>query len=353
MSVARPCGVYNEKYEQEFIIVRTRTQWAFLAIALIFLFTMPLYASGFVLHITNYIGITLIAVLGLHILMGYCGQMSIGQSAFVGIGAYSTAILMNQLGFSFWLAMPCAMIITGIVGILVGLPSLRVKGFYLVMATLAAQIIVPWLIGHVWVSATGGSMGITVPAATIGDMTLSSQTDMLYLIWPLVIFGIFVSVNLMRSKTGRAFIAIRDNDLAAEVTGINLVHYKLLAFFICSLYAGLAGALCAVWARALSVDQFGFSNSVIWLAMVIVGGLGSNAGACMGAIALILTDELTKAAAPLIGAALALPTQTMGAAIGPVVFGLIVILFLIFEPRGLAHVWERFKHSYRLNPYSY
>jgi branched-chain amino acid transport system permease protein len=351
--VNRPCGFFNESYSQEFIIVRTPTQWVFLFCALAFLFTMPIYASGSILNIANYAGITIIAVLGLHVLMGYCGQMSIGQSAFMAVGAYVSTILMRETGVSFWIALPCAAIATGIIGIIVGLPSLRVKGFYLLMSTLAAQVIIPWIFGHAWQDVTGGIMGINVPSVKLFDVALTSPASMFFLIWILVVIGTFFSMNLRRSHTGRAFIAIRDNDLAAELMGINLMRYKLLAFFICSLYAGVAGALWSEWTRFLTPEQFNLPNSVLFLGMLIVGGIGSNAGVFMGCISLIILDELAKFIAPGLGNLLGMPAGTVAPAIAPFVFGVVILMFLIFQPRGMAHRWEQFKLSYRLNPFSY
>jgi branched-chain amino acid transport system permease protein len=160
-------------------------------------------------------------------------------------------------------------------------------------------------------------------------------------------------MNLRRSHTGRALIAIRDNDLAAELMGINLMKYKLLAFFICSLYAGVAGALWAEWTRFLTPEQFNLHNSVLFMGMLIVGGLGSNAGVFMGCISLIILDEIAKFVAPGMGNLLGMAAGTVAPAIAPFVFGMVILLFLIFEPRGMAHRWEQFKLSYRLNPFSY
>jgi branched-chain amino acid transport system permease protein len=351
--VNRPCGFFNESYAQEFIIVRTPTQWVFLLCALAFVFTMPLYTSGSILNIANYTGIVIISCIGLQILMGYCGQMSIGQSAFMAVGAYTSAIMIRELGVSFWVALPCAALVTGIIGIIVGLPSLRVKGFYLMMSTLAAQVIIPWVFGHAWQNVTGGIMGIDVPSIKFFDIALTSPASMFFLIWIIVALGTFFSMNLRRSHTGRALIAIRDNDLAAELMGINLMRYKLLAFFICSLYAGVAGALWAEWTRFLTPEQFNLHNSVLFMGMLIVGGLGSNAGVFMGCIFLIVLDEAAKFVAPGLGNLLGMPAGTVAPAIAPFVFGIVILLFLVFQPRGMAHRWEQFKLSYRLNPFSY
>ena len=353
MSLNRPSGFYNESYAQEFTIIRTPTQWVFLALGLIFLFTMPLYSSGYILSVVNYIGISVLAVYGLHILMGYCGQMTIGQSSFMAVGAYVAAILMIKLGFPFFLALPCAMLATGVIGLIVGLPSVRVKGFYLVMATLAAQVIIPWMLGHWWTDVTGGLLGLNVPAIQLMGKPLLEQSEMFFVIWPIALLGTYFAVNIMRSKTGRALMAVRDNDLAAEVMGVNLFRYKLLAFFICSLYAGAAGALWAVWTRNLTPENFTLSLSILFMGMLIVGGVGSNAGVFFGVIFMVVFDEIARAVAPGVGELLNMPQGVMAPALAPLFFGIIVLMFLIFEPRGLAHRWEIFKAYYRLNPFSY
>lgn len=353
MSIARPCGVFNKTYAQELIIVRTRTQWAFLVLGLVFLFTLPLYSNSYILNVANLMGITLLAVLGLHILMGLCGQISIGQSAFMCVGAYVTAALVNSAHLSFWLALPIAIIASGLVGILVGLPSLRVKGFYLAMATLAAQVLIPWIVGRAWTDVTGGTQGLQVKPIDIFGIPLLEQTGMFFVIWPMALLGLYFAINIARGRVGRAFVAIRDNDLAAEVMGISLFRYKLIAFAISALYAGAAGAFWAEWIRFINPDQFTLHGSILYLGMLIVGGVGSSAGAVMGVIFMTIIEEIAKTIAPQIGVWLGMPPGTTASALAPGAFGLVILLFLIFEPRGLAHRWEVFKSSYRLNPFSY
>ena len=353
MATARPCGVYNQGYDQELIVVRTKTQWALLFLGLIFLFTLPLYTSSTVLTLVNHIAVTLIAVYGLHILMGYCGQISIGQTAFVAVGAYVTAILTTELGFSFWAAFPCAVLSAGLAGVIFGLPALRIKGFYVAMATIAAQFIIPWIIAHVRTDITGGYSGISVPPITVMGNPLLGSESMFYVIIPVLLLAIYFSVNLRRSRIGRAFIAIRDNDLAAEAMGVNIFRYKLIAFFICSAYAGASGALWAQWLRALTPGTFTLEGSVFYLGMLVIGGLGSNAGVCFGTIFVMLINDLSRSfLAPALGSSLGMSSVSVASAVGPLFFGLIVLLFLKFEPRGLAHRWEQFKVSYRLNPFA-
>ena len=353
MAVARPCGVYNQSYAQEFAIIRTRFQWAVVILGLVFLFTLPLYCSGFILSIVNRMGITLIAVLGLSILTGYCGQISVGQAAFMCVGAYTSTILVRELGFSFWAALPCAAIAAGIAGLIFGIPSLRVKGFYLAMATLAAQFIIPWLFAHVAMDITGGAKGLRVPPITLMGKSFTSQASMFFTIMPLALGAIYFAKNLVRTRVGRAFIAVRDNDLAATVMGVNTFRYKLLAFFICSIYAGVAGALMAAWMRDVNAGNFTLMMSIWYLAMLIVGGMGSIAGALFGTVFFVTLDEVSRFFGPQIGAAIGMSGCVATSALAPLFFGLVVLLFLIFEPRGLAHRWQIFKSSYRLWPFAY
>lgn len=348
-----PCGTYNVSYAQDMAIVRTRWQWVMLIAALVLLFTSPLFLSAHLLRLTNLIGITAIVALGLGILTGYTGQISIGQAAFMAVGAYTSAILVIHLGFSFWLALPLAGLSAGIVGLIFGTPSLRVKGFYLVMATLAAQFIIPWLIVNAWPELTLGCKSLRVPAPILGGMMLNTQKEMFYVIMPIVCLMTLFAKNLARTRLGRAFVAIRDNDLAAGVTGINIFRYKLFAFFICSFYAGIGGALWAHWIRAINVDQFTLMHSIWFLGMIIVGGMSAISGIIMGVAFIQILKELTSMMAFSLGGAFPTLSLYLVASLTPIVFGLVVLLFIVFEPRGLHHLWETTKVRYRIWPYSY
>lgn len=355
MAISRPCGTYDESYAEDMAIVRTRLQWILLIAGLILLFSLPLFLSGRWLNLFNLIGISLIAVHGLNILTGYCGQISLGQAAFMAVGAYTSAVLTTKLGFSFWAALPCAALVAGIVGLVFGLPSLRVKGFYLAMATLAAQFIIPAIIANPLEPLTGGVHSLKVPPPAIGGIVCRTPQSMFYVIIPIAVLMTFFAKNLARTGVGRAFVAIRDNDLAAEVQGVNVFTYKLLAFFICSVYAGVAGSLWAHWMRAINPDHFTLIDSIWYVGMMIVGGMGSTAGAVFGVGFLRILDELTKTTVTWLSSLAILGSlgAFLQASLGPIVYGLVIILFIIFEPRGLAHRWEMFKASYRLRPFAY
>jgi branched-chain amino acid transport system permease protein len=295
------------------------------------------------------IGIAIISVHGLNILTGYCGQISIGHVGFMAVGAYTSAILTAKLGWPFWLAFPSAALAAGIAGLIFGLPSLKIKGFYLIMATIAAHFIIIWLIIQ-FQSITGGPDGLPVPKPKIGSFVLKSKVSYFYLVMAFAALSTLVTRNIIRTRAGRAFVAIRDNDLAAEVMGISLWSYKLQAFFIGCVYAGVAGALLVHYYGLASVDQFPFMDSVWYLGMLIVGGMGSISGAIMGAISLKLLDELVTVAGPILSAAVA---AQAAASLALITRGLVIIIFLIFEPRGLAHRWGMIKDYFRLWPFSY
>jgi branched-chain amino acid transport system permease protein len=346
-----PSGTFNQSYAQDMAIIRTKTQWVILFVFLVFLFTCPLYYSDRMLTILTIIGITVISVHGLNILTGYCGQISLGHAGFMAVGGYVSGILCAKLGWSFWVALPTAALAAGMVGLIFGLPSLRIKGFYLIMATIAAHFIIIWVILQLY-DITGGADGLAVPRPEIGNFVFESKASYFYLIMIIACLATFLAKNIVRTRAGRAFIAIRDNDLAAEVMGINIWAYKLLAFFIGCVFAGVAGSLLVHYIAFASVDEFPFMNSVWYLGMLIVGGMGSTAGAIFGAVSLKLLDELVTIAGPALAALFPAVAAQAAASLSLIVRGLVIILFLIYEPRGLAHRWERIKAYYRLWPFS-
>jgi len=345
-------------------ILRTKTQWAMLFIFLVILFTVPLYMGNYSLGIVNLIGITIIAVTGLNILTGYCGQLSIGHAGFMAVGAYTSAILTSSFGVPFLVGLIAAGLSAGLIGMIFGIPSLRVKGFYLAISTIAAQLIILWVINH-WTSVTGGFNGMSVPymslpgvrfadgAVQFQFIQLRSEASQFYFIMITMIVTVFLAKNIARTRVGRAFIAIRDNDLAAEVMGINLFRYKLLAFFIGCFFAGIAGSLLAHWSRYVSTENFTFANSILYVGMIIIGGLGTSLGSILGAVFIRLLDFSVTRISPALQTAFPHWPGAFTTGISPLMFGLVIILFLIFEPRGLAHRWQLFKSAYRLWPFSY
>ena len=347
-----PAGTRNYSYAEDMAIFRTKTHWFLLLALLVVLFTAPTWFGDYWLSVAIRIGIGIIAVSGLNILTGYCGQLSIGQAGFMAVGAYASAILTGSYHLPFLVGILSAGIISGLVGMLFGIPSLRVKGFYLAISTIAAQFIIVWIISH-WTAVTGGFSGMDVGAASIGGIVFKSQASQYILVLIISIITIYVAKNIIRTRAGRAFVAIRDNDLAAEVMGINLFRYKLTAFFIGCFFAGIAGSLLAHTSRSISPDYFPFTDSVLFIGMIIIGGLGTTLGPILGVIFIRMLDVLVTKLSPALQSAFPHLPPGFTSGIAPLLFGLAIILFLIFEPRGLAHRWQLFKSSYRLWPFSY
>ena len=349
-----PCGNYKERYEQELTIFETDFGRLSLLIALLLLFVgIPLISSNYVLYVINHIGIFAIAAVGLNLLIGFTGQISLGHGAFFGVGGYAAAILTTKLGFPFYLSLLSAGMITAMVGLIFGLPSARLKHLYLTIATLAGQFILQFLFVN-WESLTGGSMGIILPRATLFGLSLKSDHAYFYVVFICLVAMLWIAKNLLRTRYGRAFIAIRDNDRAAEGMGIPIFRYKLLAFAVSSFYAGFAGALWAHYLASITPDPFTLFLSVEFIAMIIIGGLGSLTGSVFGAIFITMLNETLSHASEFF---MNLPALAgIALTIAPLrefVFGLAIVLFIIFEPRGLAEVWRIIRSSFRLWPFSY
>jgi len=346
-----PSATFNERYEQDMAIFRTRLQWILLAAGIVLGLCLPMFLGSYMLTILITTMTVIIATLGIQILTGYCGQLSVGHAAFVAVGAYTSALLVGQSGLSFWFAVPIAGIVAGLIGLIVGLTSIRLKGFYLIISTLAAHFIIMYVIVH-WTSLTGGSFGLSAPVPELGGIGFASPSSYFYIVFVALLIATYVAKNIVRTNVGRIFVAIRDNDLAAEVMGINLTAYKLLAFFIGCAFAGVGGALAAHARGVISPDNYTLIQSFWYLAYLIIGGLGTITGAFFGVIFIaILNNGLSVILA-------SLSTVFPGASslLAPLmlfILGLVIVLFLTFEPRGLAHRWEIFKAYYRLWPFSH
>jgi branched-chain amino acid transport system permease protein len=337
MSSARAKEV---NYQKETAIIRTKAQWIFVTGLLVFLLLCPPFVSQYTVSVCNNIAITIIACLGVQIVLGYCGQINIGQAAFMAVGAYSWALLCLKLGFSVWLAIPVAGIITCLVGMLFSLPAVRVKGFYLLLTTLTAHLLIIWIIASLEPLTGGVVNGLHAPTVSIGKVILRTDLQAWYVVMPVLMVMIFITINITRSRIGRAFVAIRDNESAASVMGINPFTCKVLAFGISTFYAGIAGSMWGITSQYLHPDQFDIMQGIWYLAIITVGGMGSIGGVVVGAIVMGVLREsimwitpVVKNIAPSIG-------ETVYAGATYIFFGLIIILFLLFEPRGLWHRLE-------------
>ncbi len=353
--MARPAGVIDVRYAQDIAIIRTIPQWISLGLFAVFLICVPqLFPSRYLLNVINIILIMTISIHGLNLLTGYAGQISVGHAAFMGVGAYACASFMTFAKLNFLIALPLSGVTAGLVGILFGLPSLRLKGFYLAMATIAAQFILTAFFFHFKPEIFGGSTGMSLQPIRLFGVVFDTQEKLYYLILPAAGLMTFFAYNIARSRVGRAFVAIRDNDLSAEIMGISLFGYKLRAFFVGCFFAGISGSLYIVFMRTIRPDQFSLMDSIWMLGILVIGGLGSILGGILGTIFVKFLDELVLVITPFLGTVL--PGEyasRLSASLGLVVFGLVVVLFLILEPRGLAHQWTILKSRFRNWPFTY
>ena len=297
------------------------------------------------------IGIYSIAAIGLNVLVGISGQISLGHGAFFGFGAFASAWLVNTFGIPVLLAMPLAGVLTAAVGMLFGSPAARIKGLYLAIATLAAQFILEDFFSRAnWFS--GGVYGAAAERPSIFGFSLDSDLSYFYLVLFWLIVTVIAVSNLLRSRDGRAFVAVRDHYLSAEIMGINLTKYRIMSFGISSFFAGLAGALFAHYLQFVSVEGFTIILSVQFLAMIIIGGLGSVYGSILGAIFILLLPQFMEVGASELAGVF--PALESGKAyIKEMSVGAAIILFLIFEPEGLIHRWRLMRASWKLYPFSF
>lgn len=282
--------------------------------------------------------------LGLMLLSGFTGLFSLGHAALLGVGAYSQAAMLNA-GLPFPLALGCAGVLTAAVGVVIGLPALRVKGIYLGMATLAFGFIVEEVLAR-WESVTGGNAGLLVPPPQLFGWDLDSSTSFYFLCLVLAVAATLAIVNLLRSPVGRAFVAIRDSEISAQSMGIHLARYKTLSFTLSAALAGVGGALYAHQIQFLSPEQFSIIQSVDLLLMVVIGGLGSIHGAFLGAIFLIVMPQLIAMGKDLLPAAIGQAAGLQGA-----VYGIVLIVFVLFEPMGLYGRWLKIRTWFELFPF--
>jgi branched-chain amino acid transport system permease protein len=349
-----PCGNFKESYNQELSIFETDFGRIWMIIGVVILFgVIPFVSSAYILFVLNTIGIYAIAALGLNILIGYTGQISLGHGAFFGVGAYTAAILATRAGFPFWLSVIAAGVFTAAVGVVFGLPSSRLKHLYLLIATLAGQFIIEYVFVE-FDSLTGGAEGIVVSKASLFGLNLRNDRTFYFVIYVCLIVLMWTMVNLKRTRYGRAFIAIRDNDRAAEGMGIPIFLYKLLSFSISSFYAGVAGALFAYYMMSITPEPFNLWLSIEFIAMIIIGGLGSIPGSIFGTVFIVTLNEvLSHLTEYLMNMGVSTGVAITVAPLREFIFGLAIVLFIIFEPKGLAEVWRVIRSSFRLWPFSY
>ena len=325
-------------------------------ILILFLAAFPFLFKNYYVYVANYVAINILVAIGLNLLVGYTGQISLGHAGFFAIGAYGTVILMAKLHVPFLVSLPAAGLISALFGFLLGFPALRLEGPYLSIATLGFGLTITRVIGRV--EFFGGRQGLHAPELTIGPWHLNTDRDFYYLLITLTVLLTLAARNLIKTKVGRAFIAIRDADVAAETMGVNLMGYKTLAFAISAFYTGIAGGLYAFVLRFIEPELFSLLMSILFLAMVVVGGLGSIFGAIAGACLLSWLDlELRNILSiPYLGEWLTVLSKSYFSITGVsniqfILYGLIMVLIMLFEPLGIYGFWIRTKIYWKTWPF--
>ena len=352
----RECGVLKTTYEADMALYPLPiARWTVAVLAAIFFVVLPLTLHEYYLSVANLVWIAVIGALGLNILVGYTGQVSIGHGAFMSVGAYTAANLATRLDSPWPVNLLAGGLMAALVGAVVGIPSLRIKGLYLAIATLAGQLIIEWTINHVTFISGGVQASIEVPRPRLGTMVLDSQRDMYYFLLLFVVLAIVGTMNLVRSRVGRAFIAIRDQDIAAEIIGINIFRYKLLAFAISSFYAGVTGVLYTYFLGIANYEQFQIGVSIDYLAMIIIGGLGSVLGSILGAMFVTLLPIVIRYTMEAFGGVFFSQATVLNLIpnLRLVLFGALIIAFLIVEPEGLNRLWRNIRSYFRVWPFAY
>jgi branched-chain amino acid transport system permease protein len=350
-----PSGDFRTSYAADTTIFPTTTSRNFAIAGVVLLCFAPQLFSAYWLTISIQIGIFAIAALGLNILVGFTGQISIGHAAFFLLGAFTSAYLSNNFPIPVFFAMPLAGVVTALVGLIFGVPAARLKGLYLVIATLAAQyILLDFFSRAEWFS--GGSVPASAKAFSIFGYTLRGDRQYFYVVLAYVVVSYILVTNLMRTRDGRALVAIRDHYLSAEIMGINLTKYRTLSFGLAAFFAGIAGALYAHYQLVISQEGFGIERSILFLAMIIIGGTGSIMGTLMGtAFVVLLPESMEWISANLKGGVIdrMLSLNNNITFLREIAIGLIIITFLMFEPDGLAHRWRQIKTYWKLYPFSH
>lgn len=338
-------------HARDLAVIGSGQQWMAVAILLILLAVLPLVLSSTRnlnwLTFTNFSIITIIAVLGLNITTGMAGLVSLGHSAFIMVGGYVMALLTLEAGWPFWAALPATAVFAGITGLVVAAPAIRLKGFYVAIITLAFFFVAQFVFRSL--DITGGMHGLVgIPSPSIGGLRIRTDLQWYYLLLPIGILCILASVNITRSRLGRAFFTIRENDIAAAGLGINVPLTRLRAFFVGSLFAGLAGGLSASYVSVIRLDQFTIWDSIWYLGMIVIGGGGSTAGAVLGVVFLRLIGQILH----VVGTSGWIPlSSNLAVYITYTVYGLAIILFVSFWPLGLMSVWQKIRVNYKRWPF--
>ena len=344
----RASGYFRTRYEQDLTLLTTRLERASLAVFVLALLAFPFVASAFQLDLACQVFLASVGALSLMLLTGYAGQISLGHAGLIAAGAFTVGILFRETNAPFWITLPAAALVGALLGIIFGLPSLRLRGLYLAVSTLALHFVVVYLGGE-YETKRGFSTGITIDAPVIAGFRLYGGKVWYFILLAFAAAALIICANLLRSRSGRAWRAIRAHETVAAALGINVAAYKLLAFVISSAMAAVAGALFAYYRGFVSVEAFSLFLSIQYVAMIIIGGMGSLLGALLGAAFVTLFPYLIEALMQRLPNAQAYADVLF--AVNYAAFGVVMIGFLIFEPQGLVGIWRRVQTYFLLWPF--
>jgi branched-chain amino acid transport system permease protein len=332
-------GHFKSSYAELVGLSDSGAAWAWVSLLILCLLLLPLIAGNYSLSVATAAMIAVVGAIGLNLLTGTTGLISIGQSGFLAVGAYANGLLLADYHWPILASLPMSGLVSAVASLFVGIPSLRLKGLYLAITTLAFAFIV----NHIILYADGithGPNGLFLPKVTLFGADLLRDRTLFYFVLFVAILAVLAALNLQRTSIGRAWMAIRDHDIAARVMGIDLVRYKLLAFMTSSFLVGIAGGLMSLQIRFINIDVFGIILSIEALAMIILGGLGSVAGAILGAVFLSLLPELIRFGFATFGDPDSSIYTTYVYEIRGIAYGLIMVIFLRFKPDGLIGLWK-------------
>ena len=310
-------------------------------ISLAVLVVLPFAASPFLLDLANQVLLAAIESLALMLLTGFAGLISLGTAGLLGAGAYTVGVLVREAAAPFWVTLPAAALLGGLLGLVFGLPSLRLRGLYLAISTLGLHFVIVYLGGE-YEAREALATGVMIDPPSIGSFSLTSGIGWYFVLLAFAALTLLVSVNLQRSRTGRAWRALRERDVVAAALGIDVRRFKLLAFVVSATITSIAGALFAYYRNFVSIDAFSLYLTVQYVAMIIIGGMGSIPGALLGAAFVILFPYAIEAAATLLPARF----SNVLFALNYATFGLVMILFLLLEPAGLVGLWQRIRNAF-------
>lgn len=350
----------KRSYYEDIELFKSKTVLAWSVVLLAVLILLPWFIAkthflGFSVYLLNLIIIHCIVAIGLNILVGYTGQISLGHAGFFAIGAFTTVMFVGKMGFPLFIALPLGALVSAGAGFILGLPSLRLEGPYLAIATMGFGMAVTTIIKHM--EFFGGRMGLQAPKLYLLGVPMK-DIHFYYMICAIGVVLTIAAVKMFKTKVGRAFIAIRDSDVAAETMGVNLNYYKTLSFAVSAFYTGVAGGLYAFILGFINPEGFHIIMSITFLAMVVIGGVGSIMGSIAGAILMTYLDVRLQAIQDIPGIGEFLVSfseqyMSMGGIsnVAIIVYGLIMVLIILFEPLGIFGIWMRIKKYWKTYPF--